>query len=872
MKNHFYKFSISLIYLFCSIGSLSLIYSQDKVFEDEKDRNRTITENSVQHEYKYEDTESTTGTKFFKRREKETRPAWVEALHEARLNGDEKLMRKLERENISPLKTVGESIGDYTTESSGTVGFPGEPKLEGSSSGSLQDWGTDIHVRSSNTDFRESYPAMATSSDGTIYVVWENFGSTQPYAYLQIYYSTDGGDNWTSYGWISNASYDLSQPSLAIGEGNENYLIMAWVVDDSVSHIEVGYTPLINVGYSLTQVTPPYLTFWAGYQKPVIWTDSYDWSAWYIYLTAEAEYITGSNNFNVVFWRSTDYGVSFSDPHETLYGNFDSYAWLDPDGTYGCIGNDIYVAVFNASDSLLYVISSLDYGATWGTESSIHMVDPLPSHAVDPDIEAAVNYDNIMICCTKSYNSADNIAQCYSTDAGVTWSAFYSLDGYTSTNEFAAELTANEGGNSWHVTYTDQDHWLSYNTRPQDLSTYWQLTPDVVNDVAWATAVYTKKAITSNWVTDAPGIAWSDYRDGPGDYDIYFDKSLGTSTFPLTVSVADGWNMVSVPGLHPTNQNVTTWWSNLTGSVFKYSAGYTPVTTTATTEGYWMKNSGAQVYNYPAIQIVTHYDINAAADWNMIGGYENTVTVGNLYTTPPGLIAGTIYEYSGGYNPATDIVPGYGYWVKMSAAGLIGGLGAPPLSKSSIEAVEYFKEDWGKIIITDNAGRSYTLYAVNGEVNLGNYELPPMPPSGMFDIRYNSDRIAEDINSSIQSIEMSGVEYPVRVTVENMSITLQDESGTRINAELKPGEELEINNISINKLLVLSGEIVAPIEYALEQNYPNPFNPSTKIKYAIPQSSQIILKVFDVLGNEIATLLNEEKQAGSYEVEFNATA
>ena len=67
-------------------------------------------------------------------------------------------------------------------------------------------------------------------------------------------------------------------------------------------------------------------------------------------------------------------------------------------------------------------------------------------------------------------------------------------------------------------------------------------------------------------------------------------------------------------------------------------------------------------------------------------------------------------------------------------------------------------------------------------------------------------------------------------------------------------------------------------EFKLEQNYPNPFNPSTTFKYTIPsviaseakQSQFVTLKVYDILGNEIATLVNEEKSAGSYEVKFNA--
>lgn len=65
-----------------------------------------------------------------------------------------------------------------------------------------------------------------------------------------------------------------------------------------------------------------------------------------------------------------------------------------------------------------------------------------------------------------------------------------------------------------------------------------------------------------------------------------------------------------------------------------------------------------------------------------------------------------------------------------------------------------------------------------------------------------------------------------------------------------------------------------PSDYVLYQNYPNPFNPTTKIRYSVPsvgayRNTPVQLKVYDILGNEIATLVNEEKPAGSYEVEFS---
>jgi len=81
------------------------------------------------------------------------------------------------------------------------------------------------------------------------------------------------------------------------------------------------------------------------------------------------------------------------------------------------------------------------------------------------------------------------------------------------------------------------------------------------------------------------------------------------------------------------------------------------------------------------------------------------------------------------------------------------------------------------------------------------------------------------------------------------------------------GSISDINEQSLQKPIILQ----------LFQNYPNPFNPSTKIKFTVPlietgHAQSVQLKVYDVLGNEVATLVNEEKPAGSYEVEFNGTA
>jgi len=77
-------------------------------------------------------------------------------------------------------------------------------------------------------------------------------------------------------------------------------------------------------------------------------------------------------------------------------------------------------------------------------------------------------------------------------------------------------------------------------------------------------------------------------------------------------------------------------------------------------------------------------------------------------------------------------------------------------------------------------------------------------------------------------------------------------------------------SIDLSGITETKDEIISVKDFVLYQNYPNPFNPTTSIQYAVSSRQFVSLKVYDILGNEIATLVNEEKQPGTYEVEFNS--
>ena len=171
--------------------------------------------------------------------------------------------------------------------------------------------------------------------------------------------------------------------------------------------------------------------------------------------------------------------------------------------------------------------------------------------------------------------------------------------------------------------------------------------------------------------------------------------------------------------------------------------------------------------------------------------------------------------------------------------------------------------------------------------NAGNSENPTISVSGsIVNIVWRDDR---DSNSEIYYKRSTdggtNWEEDTRLTNNISSSEAPSISGSGSSVHVVWNENRDgnweiyyKNNPSGNATAVENIISELPVVYNLAQNYPNPFNPSTKIRYSIPsvtlsgvEGSRVQLKVFDVLGNEIATLVNEEKPAGSYEVNFNSS-
>ena len=110
----------------------------------------------------------------------------------------------------------------------------------------------------------------------------------------------------------------------------------------------------------------------------------------------------------------------------------------------------------------------------------------------------------------------------------------------------------------------------------------------------------------------------------------------------------------------------------------------------------------------------------------------------------------------------------------------------------------------------------------------------------------------------------SNANYVITGTLGQVSVDLS----TTTSFNLQSGFwHLYYQDVVVN----VEDEDLLPLTYKLEQNYPNPFNPSTIIRFAVPERTRVLIKVYDILGGEITTLVTEEFDAGWYEKTFDAS-
>ncbi len=124
-------------------------------------------------------------------------------------------------------------------------------------------------------------------------------------------------------------------------------------------------------------------------------------------------------------------------------------------------------------------------------------------------------------------------------------------------------------------------------------------------------------------------------------------------------------------------------------------------------------------------------------------------------------------------------------------------------------------------------------------------------------------------NKLLALVEM--VLFKARVLILRFSNQIDSETARSLNYSADGVIDLIVDEDSPAGTLPSVEDYLVPKSFDLSQNYPNPFNPTTTIEYSIPRDANVSIKIFDVLGKEVATLVNEQRSAGTYIINWNAS-
>jgi hypothetical protein len=246
----------------------------------------------------------------------------------------------------------------------------------------------------------------------------------------------------------------------------------------------------------------------------------------------------------------------------------------------------------------------------------------------------------------------------------------------------------------------------------------------------------------------------------------------------------------------------------------------------------------------------------------------------------------SFFGYEKGFTPAETLQPGRGYWIEVGDQGKLVLPVSTTLTSSSF--------DWSgggelnTLRITDATGNHQTLYfgVHSDQRDAHRYELPPFPPSGVFDVRFQPTGTGSH-GSLLREIP-TGEEAPSRLPIRLHGIlpplTLawdvsdpahdysvyagghrllsMDGEGTSVVA-LHGSTELEIEARPPDRERL-------PSSFMIIGNYPNPFNPGTTIIYSLPEDAFARLDVFNLLGEKVSSLAEGRLNAGRHTVRFDA--
>jgi hypothetical protein len=347
--------------------------------------------------------------------------------------------------------------------------------------------------------------------------------------------------------------------------------------------------------------------------------------------------------------------------------------------------------------------------------------------------------------------------------------------------------------------------------------------------------------------------------------------------------IANGWNLLSLPVVPP-DSRVTTIFPDAAGTPYEYTAAaaWVPREDLEFGRGYMVKFGdviGGANTNVAGITSSTVSDVRLFRGWNTIGAASSPSSIDGIFFTP---LAGSsvvpvresdVFEYvtGRGYRQVAYLIPGRGYFVKVSSDGYYNLTVTP---KSVAGPKVDITEALSKVTVRDNGQNAQELFFGNTTINdnASRYELPPT----MFglDARFNSNRGYVAFNENSYVVNVKTKNYPVALNFEGITseVEVRDMNGNVIGTATNGGsvilKDSKINQVEVSYKGGSNGRVNS-MGFGLEQSMPNPFTSSTNISFTLPSEMPVSLVVYNQLGQVVSTLVDGMGKTGVNTVTFD---
>lgn len=355
----------------------------------------------------------------------------------------------------------------------------------------------------------------------------------------------------------------------------------------------------------------------------------------------------------------------------------------------------------------------------------------------------------------------------------------------------------------------------------------------------------------------------------------------------LSDTFSAGWQLVGYPAEGTGVDPFSIFTNGINGTFFSHNLSYSEETVFSPGVGYWIRLSEAETVSVEP-PFLTTISLDLEPGWYLLSGPGMPIAFSDIDDPGNVLVSGSLKGYNGGYFDADSLKPGRGYWVNSNGTGSI-TMNSDISSPATKQVAKSLTEPEGfvafRIGINENQSPKFYLGgSINDqtEFNPLSFSMPPLPPTGAFDIRFDND--SRLVSGAAGTLLVSAPGDSLTISHANQSDDqllfsfIREGSGEVEELEINPEESIAILAEGISEIDVQLGVVNSvdtgsdrPERIELAQNFPNPFNPTTVISYNLPQSGAVTLEVFDMTGRQITVLKDGFQAAGTYNYEFDAS-